>query len=298
MVAMNVPSFDSRAMDLSGLAAAKTPAGASFVVEADEVSFENVLNLSMRHPVVVEFYSPRANAQALSDDLTSLANAADGRWLLVRLNVDAAPGIAQALGIQGVPMVVGALGGQLMPLFQGTRDQAEVSGLIDQLIQAAIANGIVGKASPVVAEAPEAAASVEADVRFAAADAAMEAGDYALAVVEFEKILAATPGDSEAAAGKAGAELLVRLGQKDPADVVALAQADPDDVDAQLDAADIELAGGAPEAAFARLVAVVRITAGADRERARVRLLSLFDAIGATDPAVLKARRDLMSALF
>jgi putative thioredoxin len=298
MVAMNAPHLDSRAMDLSGLAAAKTPAGASYVVEADEASFENVLNLSMRHPVVIEFYSPRADAQALSDDLTSLANAADGRWLLVRLNVDAAPRIAQALGIQGVPMVAGALGGQLMPLFQGTRDRAEVSGLIDQLIQAAVANGIVGKAQPMAAEAPEEGAAVEADERFATADAAMEAGDYALAVIEFEKILAATPGDSEAAAGKAGAELLVRLGQKDPADVVALAQADPDDVDAQLDAADVELAGGAPDAAFARLVAVVRVTAGADRERVRVRLLSLFDTIGATDPAVLKARRDLMSALF
>jgi len=298
MSAMNATRFDSRAMDLSGLAAAKTPAGASYVVEADEVSFENVLNLSMRHPVVVEFYSPRADAQGLSDDLASLANAADGRWLLVRLNVDAVPRIAQALGIQAVPMVVGAIGGQLMPLLQGTRDRAEVSGLIDQLIQAAIANGIVGKAQPVAADAPESAASAPADARFDAADAAMEAGDYALAVVEFDKILAATPGDSEAAAGKAGAELLVRLGRKDPADVLALAQADLDDVDAQLDAADIELAGGAPEAAFARLVAVVRITAGAERERARVRLLSLFDTIGATDPAVLKARRDLMSALF
>ena len=40
---MNAPSFDSRAMDLSGLAA-KAPA-ASYVVEADERSFENVLTL-------------------------------------------------------------------------------------------------------------------------------------------------------------------------------------------------------------------------------------------------------------
>ena len=67
----------------------------------------------MRHPVVIEFYSPRANADALSADLKSLANAAAGRWLLVRLNVDAAPRIAQALGIQAVPMVVGVLSGQL-----------------------------------------------------------------------------------------------------------------------------------------------------------------------------------------
>ncbi len=291
-------SFGANAMDLSGLAAAaKTPAGASYVVEADEKTFENVLNLSMRHPVVIEFYSPRANADALSADLKSLANAAAGRWLLVRLNVDAAPRIAQALGIQAVPMVVGVLSGQLMPLFQGTRERSEVSALIDQLIQAAVANGVVAKAQPVAAGA-EAEAPLEPDVRFAAADAAMEAGDYALAVAEFDKILTATPGDSEAAAGKAGAELLVRLGDADPNLVIARATAHPDDVDAQLAAADMEVAGGVPEAAFARLIGVVRATSGADRDKARVRLLALFETIGSSDPMVLKARRDLMSALY
>ncbi|SMO51269.1 tetratricopeptide repeat protein [Propioniciclava tarda] len=291
-------SFGANAMDLSGLAAAaKTPAGASYVVEADEKTFENVLNLSMRHPVVIEFYSPRANADALSADLKSLANAAAGRWLLVRLNVDAAPRIAQALGIQAVPMVVGVLSGQLMPLFQGTRERSEVSALIDQLIQAAVANGVVAKAQPVAAGA-EAEAPLEPDVRFAAADAAMEAGDYALAVAEFDKILSATPGDSEAAAGKAGAELLVRLGDADPNLVIARATAHPDDVDAQLAAADMEVAGGVPEAAFARLIGVVRATSGADRDKARVRLLALFETIGSSDPMVLKARRDLMSALY
>jgi len=297
MGAMNA-SFGANAMDLSGLAAAaKTPAGASYVVEADEKTFENVLNLSMRHPVVIEFYSPRANADALSADLKSLANAAAGRWLLVRLNVDAAPRIAQALGIQAVPMVVGVLSGQLMPLFQGTRERSEVSALIDQLIQAAVANGVVAKAQPVAAGA-EAEAPLEPDVRFAAADAAMEAGDYALAVAEFDKILSATPGDSEAAAGKAGAQLLVRLGDADPNLVIARATAHPDDVDAQLAAADMEVAGGVPEAAFARLIGVVRATSGADRDKARVRLLALFETIGSSDPMVLKARRDLMSALY
>jgi putative thioredoxin len=293
---MNAPSFDS-AMDLSGLAA-KASAASSYVVEADERSFENVLTLSMRHPVVLEFYSPRANAQSLSDDLAALANAAGGRWLLVRINVDAAPRIAQALGIQAVPMVAGALSGQLMPLFQGTRERAETSEFIDQLLQAAVANGVVGKAQPVAGAAPADAEEAAPDTRFAEADAAMEAGDYALAVEEFDKVLKAAPGDAEAAAGKAGAELLVRISSQDPDAVVARAQAHPEDVDAQLDAADLEVAGGAPESAFARLVEVVRNTAGADREKARVRLLALFETIGASDPAVVKARRDLMSALF
>lgn len=294
---MTAGSHDSRAFDLSGLAAAaKTPTGASYVTDADDQSIEAVLARSMQHPIVIEFHSPRANAQQLSADLVSLANEAAGKYLLVRVNVDTSPGVAQALQIQAVPMVVGALAGQLVPLFQGTRDRTEAAAAIDQLVKAAVANGIVGRAQP-VADGP-AAAKAGPDPRYAAADAAMEAGNFAAAVAAFDKILAVTPGDAEAIAGKAGAELLVRLEGIDPAATVDRATADPDDVDAQLDAADLELAGGAAEAAFARLVELVRATAGADRERVRVRLLSLFETVGTTDPAVLKARRDLMSALF
>ncbi len=292
------PSFDS-AMDLSALAPKKAEPGASYVVEADDQTFENVLNLSVRHPVVVEFYSPRANAQQLSDDLAQLADAAGGKYLLVRVNVDAARGIAQALGIQAVPMVVGALGGQLVPLFQGTRPRQEVAAVIDELLKAALANGVVGKAQPTAPASGTAASEAEAahDPRFDAADAAMEAGDYAGAAAEFEKILAQTPGDAEALAGKSGAELLVRAGDLDPRAVAARLQADPGDAAVQLQAADLEFMDGRPEAAFARLIEVVRAQ-GPGRDDARVRLLSLFEALGPTDPAVLKARRDLTSALF
>jgi len=56
--------------------------------------------------------------------------------------------------------------------------------------------------------------------------------------------------------------------------------------------------GGAVVAAFNRLVAVIRLTAGDQREAVRVRLLELFETVGPTDPPVVKARRDLVSALF
>lgn len=302
------PSFDS-ALDLSALAAkaaapaTPAPGGASYVQTADDRTFEAVMAKSMQHPVVIEFTSPRANAQALSDDLISLANAAAGKWLLVRVDIDASPALVQALGIQAVPFVVGALGGQLVPLFQGTQDKAQVAAVIDQLLQAAVGNGIVGHAQPVAGDPAQAAVGEQAaepvaDPRFAAADAAMEAGDYAAAVEEFDKILAQSPSDPDAQAGKAGAELLVRTSGIDPAQIVARAQDDPADVDAQMAAADVEMLGGYPERAFARLVGVVRTTAGADRDRVRVRLLALFETVGASDPAVVQARRDLMTALF
>lgn len=287
----------SRAMDLSGIAAAAKapppPPGASYVLELDEQSFEPTVQLSVKHPVVVELYSPRANAQALSDDLVALTNAAGGRWLLARVNVDAVPQIAAAFGVQAVPTVIGVVGGQLAPLFQGTRPKAEVEAILGQLLQAAAGAGIVGIAEPVSIDA-----DAGPDPRFAAADAALSAGDFDQAVAEFDKLLAQTPNDPEARAGRAQASLLARVSALDPAQALADAVARPADVEAQLAAADTELMGGATQQAFNRLLELIRNTSGPDRETVRLRLLELFETVGNTDPAVLKARRDLMSALF
>ncbi|MFT3970358.1 MAG: tetratricopeptide repeat protein [Micropruina sp.] len=296
---MTLPKFTSRAMDLSGIAAAAkappVPPGASFVLDVDESNFEAVMQLSTRHPVVVELYSPRANAQALSDDLIALANAATGAYLLARVNVDASASIAQALGIQAVPTVIGVIAGQLAPLFQGTRSKDEAETVIAQLLQVAASNGLVGRAEPVAGGAGE---TDEADPRFVEADAALERGDFAAALAEYDKILAQTPNDPEAKIGRAQVALLARSGGIDPAAVLAAAVAEPASVDAQLAAADLEVLSGRPDQAFDRLIAVIRESSGADRDAVRVRLLELFEIVGPADPAVLKARRDLMSALF
>lgn len=284
-------------MDLSGIvAAAKAPPpppGASYVLDIDQDTFEAVLSLSARHPVVLELNSPRANAQSLSDALVDLANEAAGAYLLGRVDVDANPQIAAAFGIQAVPAVIGVVGGQLAPLWQGTKSKEEARAYIGQLLQAAAANGVVGRADPV-----SIAADAGPDPRFAAADAALAAGDFALAVAEFDKLLANTPNDPEAKAGRAQAALLARLGSIDPTAVLARAAEAPSDVAAQLAAADTELMGGAPDLAFVRLVELIRNTTGAERESVRVRLLELFETVGPSDPSVLKARRALMSALF
>ncbi len=297
MEAMTSVPFHGGAIDLSALKPAPpAPAGAVWWTEADVRSFESYLGLSMQHPVVVEFWSPRAPSGAqLSADLKDLANASAGGWLLVRVNVDEAPAIAQALQVQAVPMVVGIVGGQLAPLFQGTAEKAQVKAVIDQLVALAHQQGLAGRAQPVVADA---ATAEGPDPRFDAADAALERGDFETAIEEFDKLLAANPADAEASAGRAQARLIRRVTTADPEVVRAALALDGADVDAHLAMADLELAAGNVTAAFARLTELVRTTTGAPRERVRVRLLELFETVGPADPAVLKARRDLMTALF
>lgn len=309
------------AIDLSQLtarakaAAASTPGapgpaapagGASYVLESSEQTFESdAIRPSTQHPVLVELYSPRvASGQQLSDALAAVANASEGRFLLVRLDVDTAPGIVQALQLQAVPTVLAIISGQAVPLFQGVLPREGVQQAVDQVLKTALANGMVGRARPVAPGAtPDGAPDADGladeeqlDPRFAVADEALAAGDFARARDEFDRLLRANPSDTEAALGKAQAGLFARASALDPT-VTLTRAADLADVSAQLDAADLELVSGQVEEAFERLLAVVR-RGGADRDTARVRLLELFETVGPTDPRVLAARRNLMAALF
>jgi putative thioredoxin len=274
-------------------------AGGSYVIEVTEQTFEaETIRRSVQHPVVVELFSPRvATGQQLSAALIEIANASDGKFLLARLNVDTAPGIVQALGLQAVPTVIALINGQLAPLFQGVLPKDQVQAAIDQLLKAAVTNGMVGRAQPVGSEQPMAEPEPEADPRFAAADAALERGDFAAAREEFDKLLQANPNDAEAQVGKAQSGLFARAAALDPESTLAAADGS-DDLESQLAAADIEMITGQVEAAFARLIGMIKRISGAERDQARVRLLELFETLGNTDERVLKARRNLMTALF
>lgn len=289
------------AVDLSALANASAPtASGGFVTSVSEADFESVANLSLQHPVILEFYSPRDPAgQNVSAALADLVNAAGGRYLLARVDVEAEPRLAQALGVQAVPTVVALIGGQMAPLFQGTRSQEEIGALLDQVAQLAIANGMTGRAQPVSGAAlSDDPAAAPANPRFEKADAALEAGDFAKAVEEFDVLLKETPSDPEVIAGRAQAALLQRSMSFDPEAIVAAAAEKPDDVQAQFDAADLEVINGRYEEAFDRLLGLVAEVAPEDRDPIRLRLLELFEIAGRTEPVVLKARRRLASVLF
>lgn len=293
------------AVDLSQLSPqAGAPAagtnGGNYVLDLTEAEFEAVAGRSMQHPVLIEFHSPRdTQGAAVAQALAEAVNAAQGKFLLARVDVDAQPRIAQGLGVQAVPTVVALLGGQIAPLFQGTKSAEEIRMILDQVSQAAVANGITGRAEPVAGAAPagDTPAEPASDPRFANADAALEAGDFAKAVEEFDKLLVETPNDGEVLAGRAQAALLQRSTEFDPAQVVADA-GKTDDLAAQLAAADLEVIQGASEAGLERLLDFAATASPEDKETVRVRVLELFEVIGRTDPVVLKARRRLATVLF
>jgi putative thioredoxin len=292
------------AVDLSALsqpAGASSRAAGAYVVDITEQNFQaDALEASMQHVVVLSLWSPRSpQSQTFNELLGQVVTSYEGRLTLAQVDVDTNPAIAQALGAQGVPLVVGLVKGQPVPLFQGTAEEADVRQYFDQLLTVAEQNGLTGRAgAPGDAAAPEEADEPADDPRFATADAALASDDMEGAVAEYEKLLNQYPGDTEIAERLAGVQLMGRTRDADLSDARAAAADAPDDVDAQLLVADLDVNGGHVEDAFDRLIELVKRLDGDDRDRVRERLLELFTVVGAADPRVAVARRALATALF
>jgi len=300
------------AVDLSGLKGDAPPesdsdgavprASAAYTVQITEQNFQEVLEGSRKAPVLLAFESPGRSPESvqLGDAMQTLSTEFEGRFLLGRVDIDAVPQIAQAMQIPSVPLVVLVAQGRPMPLLQNLAPLEELRQAITQVLQQLTASGFTGRHQPRSGNGvvDEETGEEQLDPRYAPAQDALERGDIDGAVAEYQKLVDSNPADAEAAAGLAMAKLLQRTDGVDLTEARAVAAERPDDVGAQTLVADLDLLGGHVEDSFARLVGLVRRTTDADRDTARTHLIALFGAVGNDDPRVIRARRDLASALF
>lgn len=290
----------------SGNAPAGTPAsgqpgaeGPALRVEVTEGNFQDLIELSAQVPVVFALwaaYSPES--AGVLDALERIVQSYAGRLVLGAADVDAFPQLAQAFQVQAVPTAVAVLKGQPVPLFQGGADEEQIRALLDELLKVAAANGVSGN---VGGSTPGEPAPAPLPPLHQKAFDAIEAGDFAAAAAAYRQALTEMPADAEAKAGLAQVELMDRLQKLSGPDGEALRQLaadEPDNIAAQLGVADLDIAGGHVEDALSRVVGFIGRNFGPERETARIRLLELFDVVGATDERVAKARQALARVLF
>src|SRR5215472_175806 len=280
--------------------------GSEFVIEATDATFNTeVVARSMTVPVIVDLWAEWCGpCKQLGPVLERLADEAAGTWVLAKVDVDANPQLSAALQVQSIPMVVAVIGGQLVPGFLGALPEAQVRQWLGQVLQVAQQLGLPGAGDQ--PEAPEGNADSDElagldelrEPELAEAQQAMERGDLNGAADAFERMLANNPGHPVATVGLAQVNLFRRVNSYDQAQARKDAAAHPDDVEAQIRVADIEMSLGNAEEAFDRLLGVVRRTSGEDRNKVRQHLIGLFEIFPPRDPRVTKARSTLSSLLF
>ena len=255
-------------------------------IDVTDADFQRtVVEASRERPVVVDLWASWCGpCRTLGPILEKVADEAGGAFLLAKLDVDANPGIAGALGVQSIPTVV------------AFRDGRPVDGFIGALPEPAVRE-FVGRLLPTAGDRAAEEASAVAD-----------AGDVASAERGYRDALAAEPGNRNAAVGLA--HLLVeRRAYEEASQLLAPLLPDPE-ADALLARIRVEgwatsATGGSRGDAGRRLAAAGDYRGALDaflealREEPDVRadILDVFAVLGEGD-LVTEYRRKLTNALF
>ncbi|MBO9041280.1 tetratricopeptide repeat protein [Curtobacterium flaccumfaciens] len=276
----------------------------SLVIDVTDATFQDVLELSNVVPVIVDIWAEWCGpCKQLSPILEQLTAEYDGRVVLAKVDADTNPQLVQAFQAQSIPTVAAVIGGRPLGLFVGALPEAQVRDVYEQVLQAAEQNGVAGRVTVDGAVASADAEQGEPEPEplpphHQAAYDAIERGDYATAIEEYKTAILQDPHDQMAVAGLAQVSLLDRLNGRTADEIRAAAAAGPQDVQAQLAVADLDISGGHVDDAFGRLLDLVPTVFGDDREALRVRLVEYFELIGSEDPRVVAARRRLANALY
>lgn len=312
----SLPKGFDRAVDLSSLARPTGPSAqgnsatganpgssVSIAIEVTEANLvPDFIEYSAKVPAFIFIWSDRAKgSREMLETLKRLAQRDNGAWRLGSISFDTQPELAQALRVTAIPAAVALIQQQVLPIPTLPPEEASLRLMINRILEVAEQQGMtISRSGATAADDAVTGEDVKevGEPEEEEAYAAMERGDFAAATEAYKKLLERKPHDFMAQQALAQCELMVRTASLDPKQTIDDANASPGNVELAIKASDVQVAMGQLEEAFARLISFIKTHPGDERKQVKEHLLTLFSLFPADDPILLKARRDLASALF
>lgn len=307
---------------MSDIIGSAAPAG-DLIKDVTEATFmQDVVEASMRAPVIVDFWAPWCGpCKTLGPMLEAAVTKAKGAATMAKINVDENQRLAQALAQQGLPLqsiptVVAFVQGRPVDMFQGALPASEIDAFLKKVVEAAggTADGGLGEAleaaeqmlaEGAVADAAQTfAAILGEDDRNAAAYSGLARAHIALGDLDqAEAVLNGAPAEIAEAAEIETAFAQIELARQAEnvgpvAELRAAVDANPGDLQARFDLAQALHASGDTGAAVDELLELFRRDREWNDGAAKTQLFTIFDALKPNDPVVLNGRRKLSSMIF
>jgi putative thioredoxin len=286
------------------------PANSPWVKETTTERFEaDVIRASTERPIVVDFWATWCQpCRQLGPLLEKLAVEFNGRFELVKVNVDENQELAAAFGVQSIPYVVALRDGQVASEFVGVHPEDKLREWLGSLLPSK-AEELLKKGQALEETDPKGASAAYREA--AALDPKLDVARIALARVllklnqddECRKIIAELESrgylEPEAEKVKSQLELRAAAAEAGPLDEARkAATAAPDDLALQLKLADALAVANRHEEALQICLTIVQKDKSTLGGEAKSTMLRIFDALGPGSDLVSIYRRKLATALY
>ena len=248
-------------------------------IDVDEAGFEQaVIERSRSVPVLVDFWAEWCGpCHMLAPVIERAVAATDGAVELVKIDIDANPGIARRYGIQGIPNVKAFRDGELVDEFTGAQPPAVVERFVEGLRAESRPTRCSRQVTSSRCATPSSSTRHAPDVR-----------------VQLARILLADGREDEAL------ELLRPVEHDREADgLIARSELAADPEAPAVARIGLEaLARGEYEAGLRALLEAVAETTGDTRDRIRRTMIGTFAELGDVDPLAAAIRKRLAASLY